>query len=56
MSLVPLQIGVQVRDVADARRFYWEVLGCLDGRGGGQGFELNLYGNQIVCRLNPQLN
>jgi hypothetical protein len=55
MALVPLQIGIQVRDVAEARRLYREVLGCLDGRGGGQGFDLNLCGNQIVCRLNPQL-
>jgi uncharacterized protein len=51
MDLTPLQI----RDIAEARRFYQEVLGCLEGRKGDQWLDFNLYGHQIVCRLNPQL-
>jgi extradiol dioxygenase family protein len=50
-DLTPLQI----RDIAEARRFYQEVLGCLEGRKGDQWLDFNLYGHQIVCRLNPQL-
>ena len=50
-DLTPLQI----RDVAEARRFYEEVLGCLEDPKGGQWLDFNLYGHQIVCRLNPQL-
>jgi extradiol dioxygenase family protein len=50
-----LAIGVQVRDIAEARRFYQEVLGCLEGPGGEEWLDFNLYGHQIVCRLNPQL-
>ncbi len=50
-----LQIGVQVRDIAEARRFYQEVLGCLEGSCGEQWLDFKLYGHQIVCRLNPQL-
>ena len=46
---------VDVRDVAEARRFYEEVLGCLKGPGDGQWLDFNLYGHQVVCRLNPQL-
>jgi uncharacterized protein len=51
VDLTPLQI----RDIAETRRFYQEVLGCLEGRKGDQSFDFNLYGHQIVCRLNPQL-
>src|SRR6266852_190834 len=54
MDLTPFQIGVQVRDIAEARRFYQEVLGCLEGSGGEEWLDFNLYGHQIVCRLNPQ--
>jgi uncharacterized protein len=55
MDLTPPQVSVQVRDIAEARRFYQEVLGCLEGPGGEEWLDLNLYGHQIVCRLNPQL-
>jgi uncharacterized protein len=51
MVLTPLQI----RDIAEARRFYQEVLGCLEDAKGDQCLDFNLYGHQIVCRLNPQL-
>jgi extradiol dioxygenase family protein len=51
MDLTPLQI----RDIAEARRFYQEVLGCLEGPKGDQWLDFNLYGYRIVCRLNPQL-
>jgi len=48
-------MGVEVRDIAEARRFYQEVLGCLEGPSGEQWLDFNLYGHQMVCRLNPQL-
>jgi extradiol dioxygenase family protein len=51
----PFQMSVQVRDIAEARRFYQEVLGCLEGPGGEEWLDFNLYGHQIVCRLDPQL-
>jgi len=35
--------------------FYEEVLGCLKGPGDEQWLDFNLYGHQVVCRLNPQL-
>jgi len=46
---------VQVRDIAEARRFYEEVLGCLKGPGDAQWLDFNLYGHQVVCQLNPKL-
>jgi uncharacterized protein len=55
VETTPLQIDVQVRDIAEARRFYQEVLGCGDGRSDEQRLDFNLYGHQFVCHLNPQL-
>ncbi len=48
-------IVVQVRDMAEARRFYQEIVGCLEGPSGEQWLDFNLCGHQIVCHLNPQL-
>ncbi len=44
-----------MRDIAEARRFYREVLGCSEGRSSAQWVDFNLYGHQFVCHLNPNL-
>jgi uncharacterized protein len=46
---------LQIRDIGEARRFYQEVLGCLEDPNKDAGVEFNLYGHQIVCHLNPKL-
>jgi hypothetical protein len=51
----PCQIAVQVRDVAEARRFYQGLLGCVEGRTDEQRLILDLYGHHFVCHLDPQL-
>jgi len=53
--LTPFHIAVQVRDIAEARRFYGDVLGCSEGRSAVQWVDFNLYGHQFVCHLNPHL-
>ncbi len=53
--LTPFHIAVQVRDIAEARRFYGDVLGCSEGRSAAQWVDFNLYGHQFVCHLNPKL-
>ena len=53
--LTPFHIAVQVRDIAEARRFYGEVLGCAEGRSDTHWVDFNLYGHQFVCHLNPNL-
>ncbi len=55
MSLTPFHIAVQVRDLAEARRFYKEVLGCTEGRSAAHWVDFNLFGHQFVCHLNPEL-
>lgn len=54
-ALTPFHIAVQVRDIEEARRFYADVLGCLEGRSAAHWVDFNLYGHQFVCHLNPAL-
>jgi extradiol dioxygenase family protein len=55
MPLTPFHIAIQVRDIAEARHFYGEVLGCAEGRSAREWVDFNLYGHQFVCHLNPAL-
>lgn len=55
MDLTPFHIAVQVRDIAEARQFYKQLLGCPEGRSDSHWVDFNLYGHQFVCHLNPQL-
>lgn len=53
--LTPFHIAVQVRDIAEARQFYGELLGCPEGRSDEHWVDFNLFGHQFVCHLNPGL-
>jgi extradiol dioxygenase family protein len=53
--LTPFHLAVQVHDLAEARRFYGEVLGCPEGRSSDSWVDFNLLGHQFVCHLNPAL-
>lgn len=53
--LTPFHVAVQVRDIAEARRFYKDILGCAEGRSDPHWVDFNLYGHQFVCHLNPDL-
>ena len=55
MALTPFHIAVQVRDIAEARRFYKDTLGCGEGRSDTLWVDFNLFGHQFVCHLNPSL-
>ena len=55
MSLTPFHVAVQVRDIAEARHFYKEILGCQEGRSDIRWVDFSLYGHQFVCHLNPAL-
>jgi extradiol dioxygenase family protein len=54
-ELTPFHVAVQVRDIAEARRFYGATLGCAEGRSDAAWVDFNLYGHQLVCHLNPAL-
>jgi len=42
-----------VHDLADARRFYGELLGCAEGRSADTWVDFDLYGHQFVAHLDP---
>jgi uncharacterized protein len=53
MSLPPFHLAFPVDDLAAARRFYGEVLGCPEGRSADQWIDFDLFGHQIVAHLAP---
>jgi extradiol dioxygenase family protein len=54
--LRPFHVAVQVRNLAEARAFYRDVLGCAEGRSSEHWIDFDLFGHQFVCHLNPQLD
>ena len=50
-ELTPFHIAFPVRDIAEARRFYGETLGCPEGRSAPEWVDFDLFGHQIVAHL-----
>jgi len=53
MSLPPFHLALPVDNLAAARRFYGELLGCPEGRSAPEWVDFDLYGHQIVAHLAP---
>ncbi len=53
MSLRPFHLAFPVHDLAAARAFYGDVLGCGEGRSSDQWIDFDLHGHQIVAHLDP---
>lgn len=49
----PFHLAFPVHDLAAARAFYGDVLGCGEGRSSDQWIDFDLYGHQIVAHLDP---
>ena len=47
-------LAFPVRDLAEARRFYGELLGCPEGRSAPDWVDFDFYGHQIVAHLAPE--
>jgi hypothetical protein len=52
-QLPPFHIAIPVHDLAEARAFYGDLLGCPEGRSAPHWVDFNLYGHQLVCHLVP---
>jgi uncharacterized protein len=52
--LSPFHLAFPVHDLALARAFYGEILGCPEGRSSEDWVDFNFYGHQIVAHLAPQ--
>jgi len=56
MALTPFHIAFPVDDLAAARAFYGDVLGCPEGRSAPDWIDFDLFGHQIVAHLKPGHN
>ena len=51
----PFHLAIPVRNVKEAESFYLDTLGCQPGRRAEDWIDLDLYGHQLVCHLDPTL-
>ncbi len=51
MTLRPFHLAFPVHDLAAARAFYGEAMGCDEGRSSDHWIDFNFYGHQIVAHL-----
>jgi len=52
-QLHPFHLAFPVDDLAAARRFYGELLGCPEGRSSEKWVDFDFFGHQIVAHLAP---
>jgi hypothetical protein len=48
-NIPPFHLAFPVHDLAAARAFYGDLLGCMEGRSSAKWVDYNLAGHQIVC-------
>ncbi len=53
MSRPRFHLAFPVRDLAEARAFYGDLLGCPEGRSSDEWVDFDFYGHQIVAHLSP---
>ena len=52
-AMPPFHLAFPVHDIAAARHFYGDLLGCPEGRSAPEWVDFNFYGHQIVAHLAP---
>ncbi len=50
-ELTPFHLAIPVRDLASARAFYGELLGCREGRSADRWVDFDFFGHQLVCHV-----
>jgi len=53
-ALPPFHLAFPVHDLAAARRFYGDLLGCPEGRSSDEWVDFDFHGHQIVAHLVPE--
>ena len=53
MDIPRFHLAFPVRDLAEARAFYGDLLGCSEGRSSPEWVDFNFHGHQIVAHLAP---
>jgi extradiol dioxygenase family protein len=49
----PFHLAFPVRDLAEARAFYGDLLGCPEGRASEDWVDFDFFGHQLVAHLSP---
>ena len=52
----PFHLAIEVHNLDLARAFYVKVLGCEEGRSDLKWIDFNLFGHQLVCHLNENMD
>jgi extradiol dioxygenase family protein len=53
MQIPRFHLAFPVRDLAEARAFYGDLLGCPEGRSSNEWIDFDFRGHQIVAHLSP---
>ena len=53
MDIPRFHLAFPVRDLAEARAFYGDLLGCPEGRSSTHWIDFDFHGHQIVAHLSP---
>jgi len=51
----PFHLAIPVHDLAAARRFYGELLGCPEGRSSAEWVDFDFFGHQLVAHLDASI-
>ncbi|MXP10238.1 VOC family protein [Pseudoblastomonas halimionae] len=54
MTMPPFHLAFPVDDIAEARHFYGEVMGCREGRSDTDWVDFDFYGHQLVAHCVKQ--
>lgn len=52
-QVMPFHLAIPVDDLAAARRFYGDLMGCAEGRSSEQWVDWDFYGHQLVTHVAP---
>jgi uncharacterized protein len=51
IQIQPFHLAFPVHDLAAARQFYGDVIGCMEGRSSPHWIDFNFFGHQLVAHL-----
>ena len=52
-AIAPFHLAFPVDDLAAARKFYGDLMGCPEGRSSSEWIDFSFFGHQIVAHLAP---
>ncbi len=53
-KIQPFHIAIPIKDLVSTRRFYGEILGCLEGRSTKDWIDWNFFGHQLSTHIKPE--